>query len=165
MWQDQITNQSTKAIMEGKLFCGGHIFAALASAATANIRLTTGAYPAMVDFILTAMGKCSVTPYKGTTYTADGNPVVMNNRNLGSVLVPAALIHETPTVNVLGTACSPILVPGSSGGGVGGQKIGAGFNDDYGFYLPANTDILFAITNNSGAAIDVNPVFVVSEIR
>lgn len=165
MWLDQITNQSTKAILEGKLFCGGYVFSTLAAAGTALIHLTGGTKNSLVDVMINASGKCTVTPYKGTTYSAAGTALALNNRNIGSANVTDALLKHTPTVNVLGTACAPILVPGNTGGGGGtGIRVGSGFNDEYGFLLPAGADLLLEITNTSGAAIDVNPLIVLSEL-
>lgn len=165
MWINDITNQSTKAILDGKLFCGGYIFTALANAGTAYFRVRGGSVPSFVDILVAASGKCIVTPYKGTTYSANGTAVSMNNRNLGSANTTSVISEYTPTINVLGASCAPILIPGSTGGGGGtGVRVGSGFNDDYGFLLPAGGDILFGINNTSGAAIDANVIAVVSEL-
>lgn len=165
MWHDKITSQATHALMEGKLFCGGHIFSAVAAAGTVLLRLTGGSKNALVDVLINASGKCQVTPSKGNTYSAAGTVLNFNNRNLGSANVTDAILRHTPTVDVAGTNCSPILIPGSTGGGGGtGLRVGSGFNDEYGFLLPAGADLLLSINNTSGGAIDVNPIIVLSEL-
>lgn len=163
MWSNNLTGRQ-KALIDGKIFCGGYVFSAVANAAAVQARIKGGANAALVDVIVTAAGKALVQPYKDTTYTADGTSIPLNNRNLGSSNLATASAFYTPTVNALGTACAPTLVEGAVGTGAGGVRVGAESADDFGFLLPNGHDVLFTITNNSGAASDIGVLFFVSEL-
>lgn len=157
-WLNNLRSLREGALLEGKLFSGGILFSAVAAGASVYARLYVPAGGScLADAFVEASGECLVTPYQDTTYTNDGTPIVMRNRNLLSGLTAHSQAYSAPTINVLGTAGAPILVEGSSGGGPRSARVGAEASSDFGFVLGGNSgnDILLKIDNLSGAAADV----------
>lgn len=153
MWSANVRAR-TQALIEGKIFCGGYIFSAVANNGAVLFRVS-GIAPCLVDVNAACSAKATVQPYSGTTYSANGTAVALANRKLNLAGTPPISVHQAPTPNVLGTALAPFLVEGGSGSGAGSVRIGAESADDFGFMLDVGDDLLVSVTNTSGAAEDI----------
>ena len=102
----------------------GHMFdtcelATLGVGATRDYMITTGAKSAHMKFAVTGDGKGNVAIYEGSTTSANGTPMVINNRNRQSTGLPVSTVNSAPTVTALNTMLCQELFGSSviSGGG------------------------------------------------
>ena len=163
-WYAQDGTLDTIALMQGRLFFSSSVSRAVANAATVSVQVTAGAQTEMLKMAIVATGECTVDAYEGTTYSAAGTALTIENRNLVSANVCAASAHLNPTVSVLGSYHFTQIVPAGSGPGAGGVRAGSVSPDSYSFLMAPNSDLLFVITNVSGAAADINALFSLSEM-
>lgn len=153
------------ALMAGRIFCGGYLWTSIADAASVTIHVSAGANRALINAIITCAGQAKIQPSVGNTYTSVGTEQTMHNRMPSSGNVPTTKVYITPTINVAGVNCTPVLVEGGSAGGVGGVRTGAEASDDYGALLVNGDDILYTITNTSGAAMSIGAEIFASELQ
>lgn len=147
---------ANQMINEGNFFTASKLFAAVADSGYAYMRIKNGAKYCFFSFSVAVTGKAYIATHLGTTYTADGTAALLVNRNTTAGLdSPAAVVYHTPTINVLGTTRFEDLIPGGEHvqtrvGSVGGASIGT--------KLAPSQDLLIAVQNKSGAAIDASVV-------
>ena len=163
-WQQEITDQSTAALFEGRLYTGSFVSRAVANNASVSVRVTAGLLTELLKIGFIGTGELQVDIYEGSTYSAAGTALTIQNRNLLSANSCAAAAHSNPTTSALGTYHYTRIIPAGSGQGQGGIRAGALSDDSYDFLMNPNSDLLFVITNISGAAADVNAVFTLSEM-
>ena len=119
----------------------------------AYLRIKTGANHCHFSFAVTTTGKAYVDTQIGNTYSADGTAITPTNRNTTSgFAAPTTLFYSGPTVNQAGTTRFEDIVPGgdhvqSRVGSVGSYAVET--------KLAPSQDILIAVQNKAGAAIDV----------
>lgn len=98
-------------------------------------------------------GDVDIQAFEGTTVSADGTPLVVDNLNRNSVITPDMTMFFNPTVTADGTEIHNIWIPPTSAGV--GQSIqgvsGATAGEEW--ILKPSTNYLQRITNNSGSTI------------
>jgi hypothetical protein len=98
-------------------------------------------------------GDIDVVLFEGTTVSADGAPVVVQNTNRNSANTPDVTLFDGPTITLAGTAIHSHWIP-PTGAGIGMTSDGVS-NAVAGeeWVLAPSTNYLIRITNNSGATI------------
>lgn len=147
---------ASQMINDGNFFTASKLFTTVADDAISYIRAKSGDKYCSFSFSVSVTGKAYIFTYSGTTYTVDGTATLLVNRNTTAGLAaPETVIYHTPTVNVLGTKRFEDLIPGGEhvqtrAGSVGGASIVT--------KLAPDQDLLIAVQNKSGAAIDASVV-------
>lgn len=98
-------------------------------------------------------GKSRLKTYIGTTYTANGTPIVPFNRKTGLASNLQGTYFIDPTINVLGTLRGNDFL--GAGGGVSARVGGTG-SSDIETIISAGTELLVEIQNVRGSASDLN---------
>lgn len=139
-------------LMLGNMFSVSALVAGAANLSSTYLHITTLDSVVAVTFEVTVTGKAYINAYSGATYSAQGSTITPYNKNTISSNAIDTLVRIAPTVTGTGTKVGTFLVPG---GTTGGTRVGASKTDDIGFILAKNTDYLFEVSNQSGAAADI----------
>ena len=143
----------------------GHVFTAEHSANVANgnsleILITTGTKQAHAAFSIAAGGQVTVYFFEATSKTA-GTGITPRNHNRNKSDNTNVTVAHTPGGAGDGTAIvNGRLLPG---GATQQTRIGATARSNLELILRPSTKYLLRVTNTSGSAIDINPVFVYYE--
>lgn len=136
-------------VHEGKMLAANHVFTNVANGATVYFRQAVGPTKYLHSILeISSTGLWNFKSYVGTTYTADGTAVAQVNRKSDSTYVPDGLVYHTPTIDTLGT----LRLNFDFGSGTNpAQATTAVGTDRLESVFAPNTDVLVALTNNSGA--------------
>ena len=134
-------------------------FAALADTASLELLLTVpaGVYPHLNKWRSSfGRGDIDIVGYEAPTVSDVGTAMPSLNTNRNSSRVPGMTVSHTPTTSADGSLIHTIWVPPTGTGT--GQSANGVANVEAGeeWILPASTQYLWRITNNSGATIPVS---------
>jgi len=142
-----------QSVHEGNVYTASHLFTSVADNGFAYMRVKPGTKPVHGSLTVSAGGKCYLTTYSGTTYSANGAEASTFNRNS---LYPTAnktgIVYQNPTINVLGTVRFVDMI---AGGNSQQTRVGGANNPQIESVYHDGDDILLAIQNKSGAVTDI----------
>jgi len=143
-------------VHEGEMFAFERS-ASISNGANMDIRFKTGAKRVHTGLSIAAAGQCVVSLYEAATISA-GTPLSIYNMNRTSSNSPLSSAFHTPTVGATGSVA---LVDGRliAGGSTVQTRIGGAARIGSEYILKPNTEYLLRITNTSGVAAVINPVF------
>jgi hypothetical protein len=141
-----------RAIHEGVCYRAGFVSVALASSASALLRLTVGANKdAHVLFEVTAPLAASVEIREGDTFSAPGSALTEINLNRESANTPEVIAREDPTVNVAGLVLAATAIPAGRNLNVGGGQSASNREE---LILAKSTEYTIEVTNDGVSAAD-----------
>jgi hypothetical protein len=155
-----VIQEQHRIVHDGFMFITTGKQTGLANAATVDFLLKVPAFtfPHVQQMSLTfGRGDIDVVAYEGTTVSADGSALTIQNVNRNSSNTPNLELYASPTVTTPGTEIFRLWSP-PTGTGTGQSANGiSGVGQGSEWVLQGNgggTNYLVSITNNSGVSID-----------
>jgi len=157
-----ITDSVHQLVDEGKVFFVSHTFTEVTNEATVYLRHVSGDFEHLHSLLdIDTTGEWQFISYSGTTYTAPGTPLTAINRRSDSTNTLSANFYHTPTIDELGTPRLQFRF----GSGTNPAKAQTGqFGEKFESIFAPGTDVLIALTNDSGSTQYISSVFNVYEL-
>lgn len=148
-----ITHGHSK-VHQGDHYHVSHIFAAVASAGTAEILIQVPANLTIhMNYNVSATGEGRVQIFEGTTFSGAGTALTEVNNNRRSTNTSTVTATHTPTTTGDGTQILGSVLPG----GATGSNIGsAQHGPDEQFMFDESTNYMIRFTNDSASAENVS---------
>ena len=141
-------------IHNGQVFAFSHLFVSVANNANADILIITGNKDVHATMKISGGGNSHAYLYEGTTVSASGSVLDINNKNRHHAQVEEFRAFHTPTGVTVGDQLSVEFFPGGTGGG--GLKVGSTSEERDEWEFSPNTYYLIRVANKSGGAVDIS---------
>lgn len=139
-------------IHEGKSFIVSEWFDNVADLGIADLRILAGANKALhASISVAAEGKGKLAIFEGNTYTDNGTPATIFDKNRTTANTSDALAYHTATVNAQGPKIYESFIPG----GTKQRAIGSVRTNGEEWIFKKSTDYRVRFANHGGADMDI----------
>lgn len=158
-WAHTFIDAEHRLVHEGLVYSVSSVQTGIANGASASflMKVPAGVFPhARVIDWSASNGAGTIFLYEDTAVSGDGTTVDIRNRNRVSSRTASSTLFVGPTVTNVGTELDRVFLPDVGGGGFFAGPAGIfGSQPGEEWVFKPNSNYMFRLTNNSGAAITI----------